>query len=56
MGTVGGLVEDIKLKEIIVGTESFTDSNYAFNFGLNGVIWAVASFDLLKKANETAKK
>ena len=56
VGTAGGLVKDIKLKEIIVGTGACTDSNYAFNFGLNGVISAVASFDLLKKADETAQK
>ena len=56
VGTAGGLVKDIKLKDIIVGTGACTDSNYAFNFGLNGVISAVASFDLLKKADETAQK
>ena len=56
MGTAGGLMKGIKLKEIFVFTGACTDSNYAFNFRLNGVISAIASFDLLKKANETSKK
>ena len=56
VGTSGGLIPELKLKDIIVATGACTDSNYAANFGLKGIISAVPSFDLLKKADETAKK
>ena len=56
VGTAGGLLEDIKLNDILVATGACTDSNYADNFRLNGTISAVASFDLLKKADEVREK
>lgn len=56
VGTAGGLVKDLKLKDIIVGDGACTDSNYAANFGLNGTISAVASFKILQKADEVTKK
>ena len=56
VGTAGGLIPELKLNDIVVATGACTDSNYAANFGLNGTISAVPSFDLLKKADETAKK
>ena len=56
VGTCGSLVKDIHVKDIIVGTGACTDSNFAANFRLNGVISAVASFELLKKTDEIAKK
>jgi len=56
VGTAGGLLKDIKLNDILVATGACTDSNYADNFRLNGTISAVASFDLLKKADEVREK
>ena len=56
VGTAGALLKDIKVKDIIIGTGACTDSNYAANFGLHGTISAVASFELLKKADEAADK
>ena len=56
VGTCGSLVKDIHVKDIIVGTGACTDSNFAANFRLNGVISAVASFELLKRTDEIAKK
>ena len=52
VGTAGALLKDIKVRDIIIATGACTDSNYAFNFGLNGTISAVPSFELLKKADE----
>ena len=56
VGTCGSLLKDIHVKDIVVGIGACTDSNYAANFRLNGVISAVASFDLLKKTDEMTKK
>jgi len=56
VGTCGSLVKDIHVKDIIVGTGACTDSNFAANFRLNGVISSVASFELLKRTDEIAKK
>ena len=56
VGTAGALLEDIKCKDIIIGTGSCTDSNYAAHYGLKGTISAVASFDLLKRADEVVKE
>lgn len=56
VGTAGALLEDIKLNDILVATGACTDSNYGDNFRLHGTISAVASFDLLKKADEVCQK
>ena len=56
VGTAGGMVPDIKLRDIIIGTGACTDSNYAMHYGLKGTISAVASFELLKKADEAVQK
>ena len=56
VGTAGGLIPELKLNDIVVATGACTDSNYAANFGLHGTISGVPSFELLKKADETAKK
>jgi len=56
VGTCGALLKDIHVKDIIVGTGACTDSNFAANFRLDGVISAVASFELLKRTDEIAKK
>ena len=41
---------------MVVATGACTDSNYAESFGLKGVISAVPSFKLLKKADEMVNK
>ena len=56
IGTCGALKKEIKVKDLIVATGACTDSNYANSFGLKGVISAVPSFKLLKKADEMVKK
>jgi purine-nucleoside phosphorylase len=56
VGTAGALLKEIPVRDIIVATGACTDSNYAFNFGLNGTISAVPSFELLKKADEAVQQ
>ena len=56
VGTCGALLKDINVRDIIVGTGACTDSNYAANFGLNGTISAIGSFEILKKVDEKTKE
>ena len=41
----------MKLKDIVVGIGTSSNSNYALNFGVPGTISAIASYDLVKKSN-----
>ena len=55
VGTAGGMLPDLKIRDIIIATGACTDSNYSGHYGLKGTVSAVASFDLLKKADEAVK-
>ena len=52
IGTCGAILKDIPNGDLVVATGSCTDSNYGTSFGLKGIISAVPSFELLKKADE----
>ena len=54
VGTVGGISEKVKIKDIILGMGACTDSNFASQYGVNGALCPTASFELLKKAYEKA--
>lgn len=56
LGTCGALKKEINLRDMIVATGACTNSNYGASFGLKGVISAIPSFNLLKKADEVVKK
>ena len=56
IGTCGSLLKDIPVKHLVVATGACTDSNYGASFGLKGIISAIPSFELLKKADEISKK
>jgi len=56
VGTAGGLIPGLKLRDIVVATGACTDSNYAFHIGLKGTISSIPSFELLKICDETVKK
>ena len=54
VGTAGGLREDVKVKDIIMGMACMTNSNWAAQYEINAVIPPVCSYDLLKKAEAAA--
>ena len=56
IGSAGGLLKDMKVKDIIVATGACTDSNCAHKFGLKGTVSAVPSFELMIKAHETIER
>lgn len=55
IGTAGGLAEDIKLRDIVIGIGSNTNSSFAKQFGLNGSIAPTCSYKLLKAADRCAE-
>ena len=54
VGTIGGISEKLKLRDIVLAIASCTNSTYADQFGLPCRPAAAASYSLLKKADEAA--
>lgn len=56
IGSCGSLQKDIKVRDIVMGMSSSTDSNYAHQYSLPGTYAPTASWKLLSKAVEIAKR
>ena len=56
VGSAGALMDNIKLKDIVVGVGASTNSNFALQFGLPGTIAPIGSYDLIKKTDICATK
>ena len=56
VGSAGSLNENIHIKDLVVAVGASTNSNFAKTFGISGTISAIASFDLLRKADVVTKK
>jgi len=56
VGSAGALQKDLKLYDIVLAQGACTDSNVAFQYDLKGTYSAIASWNLLAKAAEMAKK
>ena len=56
IGTAGALQDGLELRDVVLASGACTDSAYATQFDVPGTLAPVASFDLLTKAAETAKK
>ena len=56
IGSCGAMQEDIELGEIIMAAGASTDTNYAHQYQLPGTFSAIASYPLLKIAQETAAR
>jgi len=54
IGSCGALQEDIRVRDIIIGMSASTNSNYASQYDLPGTFAPTASWELLKKAVDTA--
>ena len=55
VGSAGSLNKNIHIKDLVVGVGASTNSNFAATYGLTGIISAIASFDLLRKADIVTK-
>lgn len=56
IGSCGALQENLKLYDVVLAQGASTNSNYASQYGLPGTFAPIASYKLLSKAVESAKK
>ncbi len=56
IGSAGGIAENVKLRDIVIGMGASTNSNYAAQYKLPGTYAPIADFGLLRKAVEAAEK
>ena len=56
IGTAGAISDKLGLRDIVMAISACTNSNFANQYGLSGNIAPTASFELLKKAFETAQR
>ena len=54
VGTAGGLTENAKLRDVVIGIGANTDSSFAKQFGVDGTLAPVCSYELLSFATEAA--
>ena len=55
VGSAGGLADDVRLRDVIIGMGACTNSAYQNQYNLNGNFAPIADFDLLSRAVEEAK-
>lgn len=56
IGSAGGISNNVKLRDIVIGMGACTDSNYSLQFDLSGMFAPIASYNLLSKAVTYAEK
>ncbi len=56
IGSAGAIAPDLKLRDIVVGVGSCTDSNYVHQFNLPGNYAPIASYELVRKADDKARE
>ena len=56
IGSAGGISEQVKMRDIIIGMGACTTSNYAVQYGLEGTYAPIASYELVKAVVEEADK
>lgn len=54
VGSAGGLHPDLKVRDIVFGMGACTNSNFAAQYGVDATLAPIASYELLKKAEEAA--
>ena len=55
IGSAGGLADDIKLRDVIIGMGACTNSSYQEQYNLGGNFAPIADFTLLRRAVEEAE-
>jgi purine-nucleoside phosphorylase len=56
VGSAGAITKKLKLRDVVLGQAACTDSNFAHQFGLGGVLAPVANYELLETAVNVARK
>ena len=55
IGSAGGLSDNVKVRDLVIGMGASTNSNYASQYKLPGTFAPIADFSLLRKAVEVAE-
>ncbi len=55
IGSAGGLSDDVKVRDVVIGMGACTNSNYAAQFNLQGTFAPIADYGLLSSAVAAAK-
>ncbi|MDD2970988.1 MAG: purine-nucleoside phosphorylase [Lachnospiraceae bacterium] len=55
IGSAGGISDEVKLMDVVVGMGACTNSNYASQYKLPGTFAPIASYGLMKKAIDIAE-
>lgn len=56
IGSAGGIADDIKVRDIVIGMGASTNSNYAAQYQLPGTFAPIGDYELLSRAVNTAKE
>lgn len=56
IGSAGAINADLKVRDLVFAQGACTNSNFINQFGIQGTFAPIASYPLLEKAVETAKK
>jgi purine-nucleoside phosphorylase len=56
IGSAGGIGDEIKVRDIVIGMGASTNSNFAAQYKLPGTFAPIADFGLLRKAVESAEE
>ncbi len=56
IGSAGGLLDDINLRDVVIAQAACTDSNYVYQYDLPGNYAPIGDFDLISQGVEVAKK
>ena len=56
VGSIGGIADGVKLRDIIIAEGACTTSNFAVQYGLEGTFAPIASYELMSRAIGEAEK
>ncbi len=56
IGSMGGIADDVRVRDIIFSMSTSTTSNFAAQYGLEGILAPTADYSLLKTAVEVAER
>ncbi|MBQ8840337.1 MAG: purine-nucleoside phosphorylase [Clostridia bacterium] len=56
VGSAGGMQENVKIRDVVIGMGACTNSAFGKQYGLEGTIAPIASYQLLEKAVEKARE
>ncbi|MDD6213215.1 MAG: purine-nucleoside phosphorylase [Clostridiales bacterium] len=56
IGSAGGISDDVKIRDVVIGMGACTNSNFAAQYNLPGTFAPIADYSLLRRAVEAGEK